>query len=414
MTKKQHFGEFQPHTLTKHAILDAYLKAWATILVRSFKKVWFVDAFAGEGKDQAGNPGSPLIAARVAEQINSKYYPGGIDPLAGMRVIAFEADEERFLALSEVMQLFVAERWHKAVAILRKGTLEERLDGVIKAVGDSPTLYFLDPFGIDGLSADVLPRLLAGPRNELLILFNDEGAVRLAGKVRAGQVDEEATLADAEAAVGPSLFGEEHAEEMREAMRAMARRSLAGHKSNMNAERIMDTAFGGDWWRPIIDSTHPDARQAKFVELYESLLERIGGTKRLRFSVDTPDGRHKYYLIHAAKDARAYAVMKDAMHRARNRLRSQEPGVSILEHIESGPNVVPVADQICHFFAGKQGVRWQGTSPNIKSYAIDETPLWYHECDALQVELVRRGLADVNEKGKPQKPRSYSFPLYAS
>jgi len=409
MTTKNHFGTFQPHTLTKHAILDAYLKAWATILLPRFDEAWFVDAFAGEGQDEKDHPGSPLIAARTAEQINTKLFPAGIARHRGMRVLAFESEPPRFARLAEVMRPYVAEPWYKGIAIVREGVLEEKLDAVLETIGDAPVLYFLDPFGIDGLSAAVLPKLLEGAHNELLILFNDEGAARLAGKVRAGTPDEAAAIAEAEAAVDQTLFGDADTDSLRASARNRMKRSLAGHKSNVDAERIMDTAFGGNWWRPIIDETPEDERQSKFVELYDGLLETIGGTKRLRLSISTPDGRHKYFLIHAAKDSRAYAVMKNAMHRARKKREEVNLTPALLEHIEIGSSITSVADVLCRHFAGRR-VRWQGVSPCVKDYAIDETPLWFDECDALKAELLRRRCTDLNDKGKPQSPLSFTFP----
>lgn len=413
MTTAKHFAAFQPHTLTKHAILDAYLKAWATILIPKFKIAWFVDAFAGEGQDMAGNPGSPLIAARVAQQINAKHFRSTIGPNTGMRVLAFESDPARFERLNSVMAPFIANPWHSGVAIVRQGTLDHKLEGVLKTIGESPALFFLDPFGIDGLAADVLPRLLEGTHNELLVLFNDEGAVRLAGKVRAGILDEATVLAQAEAAVVETLFGEKDLEDLRSIARSRAKKAVAGHKSNADAERIMNTAFGGDWWQPIINQTLENQRQAKFVDLYDSLLEKIGGTKRLRFSIDTPDGRHKYFLIHAAKDRRAYAVMKNAMHRARRKAGAGAGLLdSLLQDVGSGTDVKHVADLIQSKFAGRS-VRWQGTDSCVKTYAVEETSLWLHDCDSLKQELLERGYTELNEKGKPKSPLTFNFPVGA-
>jgi three-Cys-motif partner protein len=408
MTRKTHFGVFKPHTLTKHAILDAYLKAWATILVPRFGAVWFVDAFAGEGRDDVGHPGSPLIAAKVAEQINAKHFPAGITRHKGMRLIAFEAEHDRFLSLDKVMSAYVAEPWHQGTALVREGTLEEKLEPVLKTLENAPTLFFLDPFGIDGLSAAVLPSLLAPPQNELLILFSDEGAVRLAGKVRAGRPDANAMISRAEGSVPDSLFGREETEALRAEKRTEAKRSAAGHKSNEDAERILDTAFGGGWWRTIIDGTPDELRQAKFVELYEAMLERFGASHRLRFSIDTPDGRHKYFLIHASKNKRAYAAMKDAMHRARKTKAESAIAPSLLDHLITDTNVEDVATTIARQFAGKR-VRWQGEHPSVRGFAIDDTPLWYHELEALKAELLRRGYTELNERGKPKSPLAFNF-----
>lgn len=415
MPKKTHFHKFEPHTLTKHAVLEAYLKIWATILAPKFRQVWFVDAFAGEGCDDVGNPGSPLIAAKVAEQIIANHFPAGTTKTTGMRVIAFEADKDRFPYLVETMRPYVAEPWWDGVAIVRDGTLETKLNGVLKQLGDRPTLFFLDPFGIDGLSAEVLPTLLAGPHNEILLLFSDVGAVRLAGKTRAGPPDAQAMLAAAVASVPDGLFPEVTAAE-RESAVDKAKRSIAGHKSNPNAEEIMNTAFGGKWWQPIIFGTPDHLWQDRSVDLYEQVLQKAGASYRLRFSVDTPDGQHKYFLIHASKNDQAYAAMKDAMHRARSKRAKDmfDTGemASLIDHVVTTTNVDDVVSTIAGEFARKSHVPW-GTADargTVKHFAVHFTPLWLHEGDMLKGALLRRGFTDRNEKGRPESPLAFSFP----
>lgn len=415
MPKKTHFHNFEPHTLTKHAVLEAYLKIWATILIPKFRQIWFVDAFAGEGCDEMGNPGSPLIAAKVAKQINATHFPAGIAKDTGMRIVAFEADEDRFLCLLDTMQPYVSTPWWRGIAIVREGTLETKLDGVLNQLGNKPTLFFLDPFGIDGLSAAVLPKLLSGPQNEILLLFSDVGAVRLAGKTRAGAPDEEAMIAQAAAGVQNGLFPELTTDERERAVRK-AKRSIAGHKSNPNAEAIMNTAFGGTWWQSKIFETPDYMWQERSVELYDQVLEGAGATYRLRFSVDAQDGQHKYFLVHASKSDQAYAAMKDAMHRARSKraklLIDSQESVSLIDRIATTTKLDEVVDAVAREFRAKSRVPWgdMDSRGTVKHFAIHFTPLWLHECDALKNALLRSGFTDLNAKGRPQAPLSFSFP----
>lgn len=417
MTRDDHFEEFADHTRVKHFLLDVYLKAWATILARGgFKKLWFVDAFAGEGNDSKGNPGSPLIAARIAEDINEAHFGKELSSREGMHVLAFETDPYRFKKLSIVMEPFARLGWPKSVVVLRDYSLDTKVDEVTKTLRTSPALYFLDPFGIDGLSAEVVPKLLAGPHNELLILFADEGAVRLAGKARAGVPDEATMVAAAESGVPESLFGAEETERLRDEARAAAKRAHAGHKSNPDAERILDRAYGGAWARAELEKTRDDMRQAKSVEIYEEMLRRLQPERKLfilRFSVDTDEGRHKYFLIHVSQNKRAFAAMKGAMHRTRGQRKSGEDGVGeLIESLDTATNIRAVADVVVERFAGRT-VRWTmdgDDSDTVKRFAIDETPLWFHECDALRDELLSRGLTHLNDKGRPKSPLTYTFP----
>jgi three-Cys-motif partner protein len=416
MPKKTHFHQFEPHTLTKHAVLDAYLKMWATILAPKFRQIWFIDAFAGEGRDNIGNPGSPLIAAKVAQQINEKHFASGISATTGMRLIAFEEDDARYPSLVETMKPYIADPWWKGVAIVREGSLEDSLAGVLQHVGDRPTLFFLDPFGIDGLSASVLPQLLSGQHNEILLLFSDVGAVRLAGKTRVGLQDENAMIAAAAASVPTTLFGDADTERQRDAARKKAKRSAAGHKSNPNAEEIMNTAFGGDWWQSIIFGTPDSLWQEKSIELYEDVLARSGASYRLRFSVDASNGQHKYFLIHASKNHQAYAAMKDAMHRAKAKRAADlfgEPQTApLFEQVETTTNLDEVAALIAREFMGKSGVLWGKTDAvgTVKYFAIHHTSLWLHECDALKRKLLSDGRTNLTTIGRPESPLSFDFP----
>lgn len=56
-----------PHTEAKHKILRYYLGAWFAIMAQSrmVSRINFLDGFAGRGRYDDGEPGSPLIALEV-------------------------------------------------------------------------------------------------------------------------------------------------------------------------------------------------------------------------------------------------------------------------------------------------------------------------------------------------------------
>jgi len=404
MPRAKHFGEFKDHTLLKHYLLESYVKAWATILMTrgGFRRVWFVDAFAGAGCDSQGRDGSPLIAAKIAEAVNREAFPEGITIETGMHVLAIEADRDRYARLVQCLEPYTSRA--DQLAIVREGTLDERLDKFLQFVKQDPVLYFLDPFGIDGLSTEVLDRVLRAPRSEVLALFADEGAVRLYGKVTA-EPDEgrEVDLARAQT----SLLGEEdHARSVAEAEQR-ARRRAAGHKSNPRAEEILKRALGGDWWMPLIDTTPPEARQRRFRDCYVTVLRQHGASYVLPFSVDTDQGRHKYFLLHGSKQAAAFVAMKDAMDRARKRQAERRGTVTLLGELIVETDIGEAADRVAAHFAGRT-VRWTGLKPlrdSVKGFALEATDIWMHELEALQAEFVRRGWARM--EGRAQ---AYAFP----
>lgn len=220
------------------------------------------------------------------------------------------------------------------------------------------------------------------------------------------------------------MFGEDFDAQLAEADRLAVERVLAGHQSNDRAREILDRAFGGHWWRPLIEATPVPERQEKFVELYEQVLRESGATHVLRFAVTTETGRrrHKYTLLHASKHKRAYTAMKDAMDRARRR---HEPPAESTLFDESGSSATmaspgvsfvaeigKLADVIANEFAGKI-VPWTSkkrSDVSVSQFALDETPLFPRELPALAAELERRGYTAKKPDGKPEMPKAFSFP----
>lgn len=426
VTRKKHFERFEDHTRLKHFLLEAYLKQWATILARRFPRLWFIDAFAGAGRDRTGAPGSPVIAAEVARAVAETHFGAPIGTALGrdrgLRVVAIEADHGRYLRLRDVLRPFGTEP--PIVAFPREGTLPPYLDDLLRHIGSDPALYFLDPFGVEGLDAAVLPRLLNAPHAEILVLFSDEGAVRLAGKAGAVVPTREELLAARRR--DPSMFGDEWDAELAAADRRAVDLVLAGHASNARADEILGRAFGDTPWRATIDATPQEERRERFVDLYEGLLCRSGAEHVLRFRVTTGAGRHKYTLLHASKQVRAFAAMKDAMHRARAKRQPDAPDASLFDCLDSsessvangGPpevdtattreatQVAAAAATVARHFAGRSGVRWTGgySDDTVQAYARDHTPLLIHQFEALQQALERRGHLTR------RRPIEYTFP----
>ena len=417
MTRRDHFKRFDHHTLVKHFLLDSYVKGWAAILLGTaahpgrFRRIVFVDAFAGAGGDEQGRPGSPVIASEIARDANARRFPTGVSGADGMRVLAFETDVVINGRLVERMAPFTTcKPW---IAQVRDFSLDTRLDAVMGYLKRAPSLFFIDPFGVDGLSARVVERILAGTHNEIFVLFCDEAAIRLAGKARIGQVDRIGLIKDAEqrAESEGSLFGEEDVLRRRNAARKKAQRVAAGHKSNADAKRILDTAFGADWWQSPLERTPSEKRAEKAAALYEELLRSYGAKYVLQFEVTTERGRRKYLLMHASRNKRAHAAMKFAMHRTMRRQASSAGASGLLAEFNAVSDLAPILTQISTEFAGRR-VRWTSADKDeacVRRFALDETQLWVHECPRLKEGLAQFAMRSAN--GKIARPLTYEFPL---
>jgi len=218
------FEELRPAGVLKLGIYKRYLPVFATMTGKRApgNRVALLDAYAGAGVYGDGAPGSPALAAEVAEQL------GRIRNLEGYFV---EADERNFRTLCQTLA-------GKPNLHPYPGRIEDHLQVVMKEVGQAPLFAFFDPFGLtvpfDMLVNEVLARKIHtgpfGPPTEVLINFSLPGLRRNAGKKRVP-----------------------------------------------GARKRLDEVLGGGWWREIWDSGAND-RQPRIIKGYvERLRDASGG-----------------------------------------------------------------------------------------------------------------------------------------
>jgi three-Cys-motif partner protein len=275
---RKFFREFKDHTRLKLCVLREYLSRWPRILLQRgvHRRVWFVDGFAGRGQDDRGNEGSPLIACRIAAEVEREFGSGNRE----VRVIAFEANKGNASALRRALEEFGPAQGRTIP--VHDGELADHLDEIRRLTGDEPTLCFLDPFGVKGLRADLVSKLLSGPKNELLILFSDESADRLRGAAVApkpkskrdlhrgqrGLFDDDGSDAASANDADTDSAGDDAASDD---PTVRAWESTAGV-----SEEILDVAFGGNFWKPIVEATPRALARRKLLELYVEVLRHNG------------------------------------------------------------------------------------------------------------------------------------------
>jgi three-Cys-motif partner protein len=259
----------------KHAILGKYLRPYAYKLGSKYKRVWVVDTHAGAGAYASGTgeaeaPGSPLVAARMARQI--EHERGA--PL--LHTINVERDPKIFQRLEHALMPF-----HHLVRNLR-GSFERRLDDVLAIVGHDPVLFFIDPFGMHGADIDLMERLLARPNRtvtELLIHFSDKGFQRMAG-----------------------------------CLTAAARSDKARRAAETNVTEL-DRIVGSTWWRGSWknDSLTTEEKCAEAAELYcRTLRRRVAHVHPIAMR-DTWNGPVRYRLVFATQSPHGVEAMSEVV-----------------------------------------------------------------------------------------------------
>ncbi|HEU0013682.1 MAG TPA: three-Cys-motif partner protein TcmP [Longimicrobium sp.] len=388
----RHFDEFHDHTKLKHLILRKYVGAWAAKLRNLRGEVWFVDAFAGEGQDKKGNPGSPLISAQLAEPFEN-------DGQGVMRILAIEKDEARFTRLEEVMRPYT----DRKIAYVRDGTLAERVDKFMGFIGDKPALFFLDPFGVEGLLVDLLPKLLRGPQNEVFALFADVGANRLHAVLMAEgknpDQEEQAVRAT------PSLFSQFEEEDAQRA-RVAAEKSLRALRATQDAsERILSEALGPSTLEELAAVPEHERREW-LVHRYMRRLFESGARYVLALPVRDASSQRVYQLVYATKSAVGLRTMKEAMDSAlRHTTLPDESKELILAELRGNEDAA--VRELARYFAGRE-VRWtedkDRKSDTVKRYLLEQTALF-----PMQFSKVQQCLAETGFVAS-KRPLTLRFP----
>jgi three-Cys-motif partner protein len=230
-------------------------------------RVALLDAYAGAGVYEDGAPGSPALAAEVADKL------GRIRNLEGYFV---EADERSYRTLCQTLA-------GKPNLHTYPGRIEDHLQVVMKEVGEAPLFAFFDPFGLtvpfDLLVNEVLARSLrtgpGGPPTEMLINFSLPGLRRNAGK-----------------------------------------------KKVPGARKRLDAVLDGGWWREIWDSGAQDRQSHIILGYVERLRDASGGWGAATIPVRSRwDGPVVYCLILLTRYSPALWRLNEAVSSAMEEFR---------------------------------------------------------------------------------------------
>lgn len=379
-----HFDEFEPHTLLKHAVLRAYLAAWSMKLMQgptAESKVWFLDGFAGAGKDKKGNPGSPVIACQAALQIRSK--PGESPRELG--VFCIEKEREYYLELAPLIEGF--RRDEHVDAHTRHGQFTEHCEDALRIIGGKPVLAFLDPFGIKGLSAELYRPLLKVRRSEIFMLVADAGAARLSGVLNADDRKFDAVAHRIGSA--PSLFAEHDRDELASNEAARLRRAEHIARTRAGILRTLTEALGADAAAEL-EKLPTEEMSTRYVHLLEQRLREAGATHIVAFPVRDIEGIEKHLLLHACASEHGALAMKESIQAALNREELDE-GMRQRLREDLTVDIPALVDACALQFAGQTLLLSKEERGSLQWQLLAGTRYFSFQKGELVAELKRRG-----------------------
>lgn len=270
--KKDLFEKKETQTVSKHNILENYLKPWIQILSsqRWVRKLYYVDAFAGPGKFITGEAGSPVIGARLLRE-NCK-------PKINYCCICIEKDEKRARELANELREFQ----DKVDIKIYHGEFDDRINEIIKEIGKHPVFFFIDPEGFSGMNFLSIKKILELPHKEVLVNFQYNAIQRW---MKAKKV-----------------------------------------------EKTMLDLFGTDEYMEIVKKgLQRIEKERSLIELYKSQLRLEGYYVWYFRNKFRRKNRTFYYLVYATKKLVGFKIMKDIIFKEQSR-RYFEP--NLFEEVE--------------------------------------------------------------------------------
>ncbi len=154
----------EPHTLAKHEILRRYLGAWFGIMNRYNRSLLYLDGFCGPGQYKDGEPGSPIIALKLACD-----HVAALDAATTFWFIDHRPDR-----IEHLQSMLVELEWPSNFTVsVDCGEFEDvfrrRHDTSKPELSLPPTFAFLDPFGFSGMPYELVARILACQRCEVFL-----------------------------------------------------------------------------------------------------------------------------------------------------------------------------------------------------------------------------------------------------
>jgi three-Cys-motif partner protein len=289
-TTDNFFDEKREWSVLKDQILDYYLRPYLAKILSSGRPTRIADCFAGKGRFDDGNDGSPLIISSHMAAARKRSPDADIKGVFIEKKYAAELDE----ALSSFGDL----------CTVLEGDYEDRISYFLANPPDRDRNYFLyvDPYGIKSVAFRYFAEAAALRLRslEILLNFNTTGflreGLRLLKLTR--QLPDWAEDLDYEA-------------------------------DGKNTPEHMDDIAGGRYWRDILQDFEEGAcsfheAESRFTDCY---AEALGSVFRYVVNIPIKERSHhlpKYRLVFAGNHAAGLFLMVDSMNSAWRALREAE------------------------------------------------------------------------------------------
>lgn len=378
MSKKNDdfFKEKKPWSEVKDQLLGCYFKPYVQKILHTYKTLVYVDCFAGKGKFEDGNPGSPLIALDIIKEC--------------LAATTMEAPDisTTFIDLNYADDLTENLKGYPNVVIV-DGKYEDHIKGILKDKRGSNVFLYIDPYGIKALRCSMFDGFANGQFNsiELLINLNSFGFVREACNALGAQY----VLDD------PTIFDD--------LVEYEPTKMTASDKS----VRDLNEIAGGDYWQAIIEDYKAgriDGYQAEeyFAEQYcQRLMNSFTYVLNMPLRIKRGQ-RPKYRMIHATNHRDGCLLMVDNICNRWEAWQNVQSGGQMSFFVEDPNNHTVTTEDIERYTIEhfQQCENWTSLHDALAIFFMKYGPL----CSTGSVKKV---LKDLEKKGMLQVLRNPEY-----
>ncbi|MBD5525970.1 MAG: three-Cys-motif partner protein TcmP [Lachnospiraceae bacterium] len=293
------FEEKNSWSLIKDKLLGYYLVPYFQKVLMTGKPIFYVDCFAGKGRFEDGNLGSPLIALQIREdclkRTKRKDKVGAIKTCFIDLNYAGELKEN----ISSVNPVY-----DKPIVI--SGRYEEEIEQCLQDKHDNNVFLYIDPYGIKALDSNLFDKFQTYGfyTFEMLINFNSFGFFRDACRVMNVDYKNDNALSDLDDLVEyePTVVS-----------------------TSKQSEDLLTRIAGGDYWKHIVLDYRNKKINGYQAEKRLSVEYKQWLKQRYKYVLDMPirlkEGqRPKYRMIHVCDHEDGCFLMAQNMQKQKKEL----------------------------------------------------------------------------------------------
>lgn len=286
-------------SVIKDRLLGCYLTPYFQKVLLTGKPIYYVDCFAGKGKFEDGNDGSPLIALRIREDCLKRTN----------RREKYGAIKTCFIDMNHVAELrnnigSVSVSYDAPEIV--SGKYEENITTCLQDKKGSNVFLYIDPYGIKALDSEMFDsfKALGFSTFEMLINFNSFGFFRDACRVMQVDCQNDSAL---------------------QGLDELVEYDPTSVDVSKQSEQLLTRIAGGDYWKQIVIDYRDgkiDGYQAekRLSYEYKQMLKQ-----KYSYVLDMPirlkaGQRPKYRMIHVCDHEAGCFLMAQNMQKRKDEL----------------------------------------------------------------------------------------------